>query len=82
MVFIEEQGQMGEEWWSPLETLVQENMLGGGGQPLFATEDVSDVHLVVVDDVGEVVCGVTIALVEVCAYVFVCARARVCCDVM
>ena len=37
------------------EPLVEQQVLGRGGDPLLAAHDVGDAHLVVVDDDGEVV---------------------------
>ena len=39
----------------PAEGLVEQHVLGRGGDPLLGADDVGDLHEVVVDDVGEVV---------------------------
>ena len=48
----------------PAEGFVEEDVLGGGGDPLFGADDVGDLHEVVVDDVGEVVGGEAVGLHE------------------
>ena len=48
----------------PAEGVVEQDVLGGGGDPLFGADDVGDVHEVVVDDVGEVVGGEAVGLHE------------------
>ena len=39
----------------PAKRLVEQDVQRGTGQPFFAADDVADAHVVVVDDVGEVV---------------------------
>ena len=46
----------------PAEGLVEEDVLGRGGDPLLGADDVGDLHEVVVDDVGEVVGGEAVGL--------------------
>jgi hypothetical protein len=46
----------------PAEGLVEQDVLGRGGDPLFGADDVGDLHEVVVDDVGEVVGGEAVGL--------------------
>ena len=46
----------------PAEGLVEQDVLGGGGDPLLGADDVGDLHEVVVDDVGEVVGGEAVGL--------------------
>ena len=46
----------------PAEGLVEQHVLGGGGDPLFGADDVGDAHEVVIDDVGEVVGGEAVGL--------------------
>ena len=46
----------------PAEGLVQQVILGGGGQILAAPHHMGDAHQVVVDDVGEVIGGQTVPL--------------------
>ena len=48
----------------PAEGFVEQDVLGGGGDPLFGADDVGDVHEVIVDDVGEVVGGKAVGLHE------------------
>ena len=48
----------------PAEGVVEEDVLGGGGDPLLGADDVGDLHEVVVDYVGEVVGGVAVGLEE------------------
>ena len=58
---------MSELWHGvlPAESLVEQYMQRGTGQPLLTADDMGDAHEVVVDDVGEVVGGQLIAaLVE------------------
>ena len=46
----------------PAEGLVQQVILGGGGQVLAAPDHMGDAHQVVVDDVGEVIGGQAVPL--------------------
>ena len=48
----------------PAEGFVEEDVLGGGGDPFFGADDVGDVHEVVIDDVGEVIGGEAVGLHE------------------
>jgi len=48
----------------PAEGVVEEDVLGGGADPLLGADDVGDVHEVVVDDVGEMVGGEAVGLHE------------------
>ena len=48
----------------PAEALVEQVVLGGGGEVLAAPDHVGDAHEVVVDDVGEVVGGQAVPLEE------------------
>ncbi len=48
----------------PAEGFVEEDVLGGRGDPLFGADDVGDLHEVIVDDVGEVVGGEAVGLHE------------------
>ena len=48
----------------PAEGLVEQDVLGGGGDPFLGADHVGDVHEVVVDDVGEVVGGEAVGLEE------------------
>ena len=48
----------------PAEGLIEQDVLGGGGDPLFGADDVGDAHEMVVDDVGEVVGGEAVGLHE------------------
>ena len=59
---VEEQGQVGKAWGLPAQGLVEEQMLGGGDQPLGAPQHVADAHVVVVHHAGQVVGGEAIAL--------------------
>lgn len=59
---VEEQGQVGKVRWLPAQGLVEEQMLGGGDQPLGAPQHVADAHVVVVHHAGQVVGGEAIAL--------------------
>ncbi len=63
-VGVSEQGHVPEAGALPAEGLVEEDVLGGGGDPLFGADDVGDAHEVVVDDVGEVVGGEAVGLHE------------------
>ena len=46
----------------PAESLVELHVLGGGRHPFRGSDNVRDIHEVVVDDVGEVVCGHPVGL--------------------
>ena len=48
----------------PAEGVVEEDVLGGRGDPLFGADDIGDAHEVVVDDVGEVIGGEAVGLHE------------------
>ena len=43
------------------ENLVQVDVLGGVGEPLCSSDDMGDIHLPVVDHIGEVVSGPSIS---------------------
>ena len=55
-LWFEKQGQVGELWTLPSEGTVEEIVEREGGQPLLATDDVGNLHQMVVYDIGEVVC--------------------------
>ncbi len=63
-VEVAEQRHVPEARELPAEGLVEQDVLGGGGDPLFGADDVGDAHEVVVDDVGEVVGGEAVGLHE------------------
>ena len=44
----------------PAERAIHENVFWRGGKPFFATDHMRDFHVMIVDDVGEVVCGKTV----------------------
>ena len=46
----------------PAEGPVEEDVLGGGGDPLFGADDVGDAHEVVVDDIGQMIGGEAVGL--------------------
>ena len=48
----------------PAEGLIEQDVLGRGGDPLLGADDVGDLHQVVVDDIGEVVGGEAVGLHE------------------
>ena len=50
--------------FGPAEGLVKHHMEWGRGQPFLATDDVGDLHQVVVNDIGQVVGGHAVALEE------------------
>ncbi len=56
---LEQQGQMGEAGHGvlPAESLVEQHMQGRTGQPLLTTDDMRDLHEVVVYDIGQVIGG-------------------------
>ena len=56
-VGLEQQGQVRElrHRITPTERTVEQHMERGGRQPLFATNDVTDLHQMVIDDIGKVV---------------------------
>ena len=63
---FEQQGQVGElrHGGLPAKGSVEHHVERGRRQPLFTTDDVGDLHQVVVDDVGQVVGGHAVALEE------------------
>ncbi len=63
-VEVAQEGHVPEAGDLPAEGFVEQDVLGGGGDPLFGADDVGDVHEVVVDDVGEVVGGEAVGLHE------------------
>ena len=63
-VEIAQQRHMPEARKLPAEGLIEQDVLGGGGDPLLGTDDVGDLHEVIVDDVGEVVGGEAVGLHE------------------
>ena len=56
---LEQQRQMGKAGHGvlPAESLVEQHVEWGGGQPLFAADDVRNFHQMVVDDVSQMVRG-------------------------
>ncbi len=42
---------------SPAESLVEQHVQGSGRKPFFASDNVRNLHQVVVDDIGQMVCG-------------------------
>ncbi len=62
LVGVAEKRHVPEAGALPTEGLVEKDVLGGGGDPLFGADDVGDAHEVIVDDVGEVVGGEAIGL--------------------
>lgn len=63
-VLSAEEAGVGEGGRGPVEGVVEGDVLGRGDEPLGASDDVGDVHEVVVDDVGEVVGRVAVSLDE------------------
>ena len=63
-VEVAQEGHVPEAWELPAEGLVEQDVFGGGGDPLFGADDVGDLHEVVVDDIGEVVGGEAVGLHE------------------
>ena len=63
-VEVAQEGHVPEARDLPAEGFVEQDVLGGGGDPLFGADDVGDAHEVVVDDVGEVVGGEAVGLHE------------------
>ena len=61
-VGVEQQRQVGVDRRLPAEPLVEEQVLGGGVDPLLAADDVADPHEVVVDDDRQVVGGEAVRL--------------------
>ncbi len=62
LVEIAQQRHVPEARELPAEGVVEQDVLGRGGDPLFGADDVGDVHEVVVDDVGEVIGGEAVGL--------------------
>ena len=58
----QDDGQVGEERRRPAEGLVEAQVAWRAGEPLLGPEHVADLHIVVVDHVGEVVCGEAVGL--------------------
>lgn len=56
-VHINEQRHMAILRWFPVQGMIECDMKRRRGHPLGAPDDMSDVHQLVVDDVGEVVGG-------------------------
>jgi len=61
-VAVEEQGQVAEGGRPPAQRAVQQQVLGGGDEPLGAAQHVADGHAVVVHHVGQVVGGEAVRL--------------------
>ena len=53
---------MGEDGRAPAQGAVQQQVLGGGDEPLGAPQHVADAHVVVVHHVGQVVGGEAVRL--------------------
>ena len=53
---------MPEAGQRPAEGLVEQDVLGRGGDPLLGSDDVGDLHEVVVDDVGQMIGGEAVGL--------------------
>ena len=64
LVGVAEERHVPEFGLLPAEGLVEQDVLGGGGDPFLGADDVGDLHQVVVDDVGEVVGGEAVGLHE------------------
>ena len=58
-VRFEEEGKMGKTGHGvlPTESAIEKHMEGGRWQPFFATDDMSNFHKMVIDDVGKVIGG-------------------------
>ena len=59
---VQQQGQVGEDGRAPAQGAVQQQVLGGGDEPLGAPQHVADAHVVVVHHVGQVVGGEAVRL--------------------
>ena len=59
---VQEQRQVGEGRRAPAQGAVQQQVLGGGDEPLGAPQHVADAHEVVVHHVGQVVGGEAVRL--------------------
>ena len=64
LVEIAQEWHVPEARQLPAEGLVEQDVLGRGGDPLLGADDVGDLHEVVVDDVGEMVSGEAVGLHE------------------
>ena len=64
LVFAHNQGQVDVGGDLPAEGLIQQVVLGGGGEVFAAPHHMGNVHQVVVDDVGKIVGGVAVRLEE------------------
>lgn len=59
-IFVHQQRQMCEGGRLPPESTVHEEVFGGGDEPLRPPKHVADSHVVIVDDVSEVIGGETV----------------------
>ena len=64
LVDVAEQRHVPESGGLPSEGFVEQDVLGGGADPLFGADDVGDVHEVVVDDIRKMVGGEAVGLHE------------------
>ena len=69
-VLVDEEADVGELWGRPTEGLVHGDVLGGAGHPFASSDNVRDLHEVVVHYVGEMVCREAVGLKE--NWVFIC----------
>jgi len=51
----EDEGMMGKGRRFPAESLVEEDLTGGIGKMIISSNDMGDVHPIVIDDAGEIV---------------------------
>ena len=63
-ILVEEKGKMRKRRFFPSERAIHEDVFWCRGKPFFATDHVRNFHVMIIDDVGEVIRGKAIGFHE------------------